>query len=288
VDVLPGGLTLRGTAVQGQSAFQRTDVGGLQALTDGSGIVVAVVDSGADYGHPDAGLTDRLLAGWDFANGDADAQDDQGHGTRIAGILAAILSGVEILPVKVLGSQATGTVFDVAEGIEWAADQGADVVNLSLGGPEDSQTLRQAVAYAQSLGAVVVASAGNRDSGQPQYPAAIPSVIAVAGLDGSDVRADFLAAGDAWASSYGSHVDVSAPAIDVKTTSWPDDFVQADGTSYAAAIVSAIVAGQKAVGKTNAEAEADLESTAVDVDALNPGYAGLLGSGRVAAGAAVR
>ena len=111
-------------------------------------------------------------------------------------------------------------------------------------------------------------------------------MIAVAGVDDDDVRADFGEVGDDWASSYGAHVDVSAPAIDVITASYPDDFVMADGTSYATALVSAIVAGQKELGKTNSEAEGDLEATAVDIYTVNPGFEGLLGTGRVDAGEA--
>jgi len=280
--------SLADQAIQGQPGFVQTGIAGLREVTDGAGTIVAIVDTGADYGHPDATLTDRLLAGRDFVNGDLDAQDDQGHGTRVAGVLVAILPGADILPVKALGAAGTGTIYDVAEGIEWAADQGAVVINLSLGGPEDSQTLREAISYAESQGAIVVASAGNVDTSVPQYPAAILSVVAVAGVDLWDVRADFAAPTDGWASSYGSHVDVSAPAIDVKTTSWPADFVAADGTSYAAAIVSAILAGEKAVGKTNAEAEEDLETTAADIDDENPGFAGLLGSGRSDGGGAIQ
>jgi subtilisin family serine protease len=289
VDVLPEGTcsSVRDDYIQDQPAFLGANVSGLQAITDGCGVLIAVVDTGADYGHPDTSFTGQLLTGWDFVNEDGNAQDDHGHGTRVAGVVAAILPAADILPVKVLGTQATGTIYDVAEGIEWAADQGADVINISLGGPVDSQALRDAVSYAESQGALVVASAGNRDTSSPQYPAGIASVIAVAGVNGSDIRADFGDPGDIWASSYGSHVDVSAPALDVRTASWPEDFAQADGTSYSAALVSAIVAGQKAVGKTNAEAESDLEATAVDVDAVNPGFEGLLGSGRVDAGAAV-
>ena len=146
--------------------------------------------------------------------------------------------------------------------------------------PPFSANYRKNVTPPETAGAIVIASAGNDDTDSPRYPAAITSVIAVTGVDDSDVRADFANANDGWAACYGSHVDVSAPAMEIETTSWTDDFVAADGTSYAAAIVSAIVAAQKELSKSNSEAEADLEATAVDIDSLNPGFEGELGSGK--------
>jgi len=273
--------------IQTQSAYLQIDVAGLQDLTDGTGILVAVIDSGVDFAHPDARLTDTLVAGWDWVDDDADPQDDYGHGTRMAGVVAGVLEGVEIMPLRILGSAGRGTTFDVADAITYAADEGADVINLSLGGLTDSQAVRDAVAYARTKGASVVAAAGNDDTSEPRYPAAIPAVVAVAGVDGDDVRADFADSDDGFVSCYGTHIDISAPSVAIETTSWPDDFVRAEGTSYGTALVSAVLAGARAEGKSRDEAEIDLATTSVDIDPVNPGYEGLLGDGRVVASAAV-
>lgn len=274
--------------LQGQSAFTQIHVAELQSVTDGAGGLVAVVDSGVDYDHPDPLYTGSLLGGWDYVDGDADATDTNGHGTRTSGVIVAVLPGVQILPLRVLNSSGVGTTLDVADAIEYATDEGAEVINLSLGATVDSQAIHDAVDYALAAGVNVVAAVGNDDTSTPYYPAAYSGVIAVAGVDASDVRADFVDPGDAWASNYGSYVDVSAPAIGVETTSLNDDYVAADGTSYACALVSATLAGARAAGKTKSQSETDLLATAVDVNAANPGYEGLLGDGRVDAAGTVQ
>jgi subtilisin family serine protease len=170
------------------------------SLTTGdSSVVVAVVDSGVQADHPE--LVGRVLPGYDFVNNDSNPADDNGHGTAVAGIIAAQgnnrigIAGAcwkcEIMPVKVLDSTGSGSDSEVAGGITWAVDHGADVINMSLGGTSSSQTLADAVSYAQRLGVVVVAAAGNIErSGDPgtmpNYPAAYPGVISVGAVDGSN------------------------------------------------------------------------------------------------------
>lgn len=281
-------LGLDDPLLQGQPAFEQIDVSGLQAMTDGSGILVALIDSGVDLEHSDPILTDSLDPGWDYIDDDAYPDDAHGHGTRVAGLVVGVMQGVRILPLRVLDSQSSGTVFAVSDSIEYAADMGADIINLSLGTTYDSQALRDSVAYARTKGAAVVAAAGNDDSSTPYYPAAIPEVIAVAGVDGSDVRADFADPDDGQASNFGNWVDLCSPAIDLETTSWPDPYVQVDGTSAATAVVSATLAGELAVGKSREEAESDLLTSSVNVDAANPGFTGLLGSGRLVASSAAQ
>src|SRR3954453_11970151 len=149
---------------------------------------IAVVDSGVDPDHPEQ--ADRLPPGRDYVGGDLDPRDDtigdgRGHGTQVAGIAAAATDdargiagvgwGARILPVKVLDRFGSGYDSDIAAGMTWAADQGADVINLSLGGAADSAVLRDAAAYAGSRVSVVVAAAGNDGGRSTSYPAAIPA-----------------------------------------------------------------------------------------------------------------
>ncbi len=195
-----------------QWGIARAGVGTAWESTRGSAaIVVAVVDTGVRV-LPD--LAGRVLPGRDFVNKDNDAADDQGHGTMTAGVIAARgdngtgIAGIcwtcRILPVKVLGAKGSGTYSDIAQGIRWAADQGADIVNLSLGGAADSQLLRDAVAYATGKGALVIAAAGNAGSSAPHYPAAIPAALAVGASTATDRRYS-------WSNYGGSWVDIAAP-----------------------------------------------------------------------------
>jgi subtilisin family serine protease len=180
------------------------------ATRGSSRVVIAVVDTGVTA---TADLAGRVLPGHDFVNGDDDARDDNGHGTMAAEVIAAAgnnrvgIAGVcgacRILPVKVLGKDGSGAYSNIADGIRYAADQGATVVNLSLGGSDDSPVLRDAVAYAAGKGALVIGAAGNDGSAAPHYPAAIPAVLAVGGVTSSDTRYSW--------SNYGSWVDVTAP-----------------------------------------------------------------------------
>ncbi len=179
-------------------------------------ITIAIVDSGVDLSHPD--LADKIVPGYDFVNEDILAQDDDGHGTHVAGIAAAATNnalgiagvawGARIMPVKVLDDVGSGSYSDVAAGITWAADHGARIINLSLGGPGSSQLLQEAVDYAYGLGALVVAAAGNDYlAGSPvNYPAACDNVVGVAATNDQDDHASY--------SSAGSWVDIAAPGGD--------------------------------------------------------------------------
>ncbi|MBM2619245.1 S8 family serine peptidase [Actinoplanes sp. LDG1-06] len=181
------------------------------AMTRGSSrVIVAVIDTGVSA-LPD--LAGRLLPGRDFVNHDNDASDDNGHGTMAATVIAAAggnrtgIAGVcwscRILPVKVLNAKGGGSYTDIALGIRYAADRGAAVISLSLGGSDDSPLLRDAVAYAGSKGALVVAAAGNRGVSAPHYPAALPGVLAVGGVTPTGARYEW--------SNFGSWVAVTAP-----------------------------------------------------------------------------
>ena len=208
-------------------------------LTTGvSSVIVAVVDSGVQSGLPDLGT---LTAGYDYVNGDSDPADDNGHGTSVAGIIAAQgnngigIAGVcwkcEIMPVKVLNSHGSGTDSWVASGIIWAVDHGADVINMSLGGPDSSTTLQDAVDYALANGVVVVAAAGNDGTTALNYPAAYSGVISVGAVDASNT-------GYTW-SNHGSWVQVDAPGL-TTSTGLNGSYVSFEGTSAATPFVSGL------------------------------------------------
>lgn len=209
-------------------------------MTTGSAqVVVAVLDSGIDFSQPD--LQGATVAGRDVVNADNDPRDDYGHGTQVAGVAAARSNNVigvaglcwscSIMPVKVLGSNGAGSVSNVAAGILWATDHGARVINLSLGGTASSTTLAEAARYAYERGVVLVAAAGNSSSSTPTYPAALPTVVGVAGSDAADQLTG--------TSNFGSWVDVAAPGCNFTTglSSWYGTFC---GTSSAAPVVAGI------------------------------------------------
>jgi subtilisin family serine protease len=210
-----------------------------EATRGSASVVVAVLDTGVDASHPD--LRGALVPGFDIVNNDADASDDNGHGTATAGVIAARTNNAEgqagvcwncsIMPVKVLGASGSGTTSAIASGILWAVAHGADVINLSLGGTGTTLALADAVAHAADQGVVVVAAAGNNASTTPFYPAAYPQVISVAGTTSSDGRYDW--------SNHGSWVQVAAPGCNVA----PDPgggYVNFCGTSSATPLVAGI------------------------------------------------
>jgi subtilisin family serine protease len=216
--------------------------------TDGT--VIAILDTGIDLIHPD--LQSKVLSGGrDFINNDFDASDDHWHGTHVAGIAAAETNNTEgiagvawnckLLPVKVLDQDGDGYYSWIAEGIRWAADNGADVINMSFGGPSEGGILREALHYAKAAGVVLVASAGNEDD-SVYYPAAYDEYcIAVAATDYNDERP--------WWSNPGPEVDVAAPGVRILSCSptwyWgPGSFPYgyAEGTSQAAPHVTGLAA----------------------------------------------
>jgi subtilisin family serine protease len=204
--------------------------------------VVAVVDTGVQAGHPD--LAGQLVAGHDFVNEDDDPADDHGHGTAVAGVVAALASngiGVaggcsrcRVMPIKTMGDEGTGYWSVAAQGITWAADHGADVINLSFGGPTGGTTLYSAIAYARSKGAVVIASAGNSGSTSAFYPAAYDGVISVTATSDLDLRYS-------WSNYSSSWVTLAAPGCTHTTVMW-SAYKSFCGTSAAAPVVSSVAA----------------------------------------------
>ena len=206
--------------------------------TGSSGVIVGIIDTGVLTSHPD--LAGKVLAGYDFVNNDADASDDNGHGTAAAGAtsaasnnlagMASVAWGNPILPVKVLGADGSGTYSGIANGITWAADKGARIINLSLGGTSSSRTLQDAVNYAWNKKAVLVAAAGNNGNDTALYPAACSNVVAVSATNSSDSR-------PSW-SNYGSYVDVAAPGESILTLYGADSYAYWNGTSFSSPVAS--------------------------------------------------
>jgi len=205
--------------------------------------VIAVVDTGVTAVGD---LATQLLPGRNVIAGNTTTRDDSSfsHGTLVAGVAAATTNNgigiagaawnTSVLPVKVLDARGAGDDVQIAAGIVWAVDHGATVVNLSLGGPGQGQTLCDGVGYATSHGVVVVAAAGNASNDAPNFPAACPGVVSVAA---TDTNGDF-----AYFSSYGTSVSLTAPGIDILSTRSDETFTVASGTSFAAPIVSAVAA----------------------------------------------
>jgi subtilisin family serine protease len=244
-----GGQTSR---IYSQSDFMNIGAAQAWAVTHGDpNMLVAVVDTDVDATQPD--LAGKVVVGKNFS-GD-DTPDPEGHGTAVAGLIAAIpnngigIAGLgwntKVLSVRVLDSQGNGLASKIAAGIRYAADYpGVKIINLSLqqdstDAGKVSSELQDAIAYAQSKGLLVVAAAGNQSESTPSYPAAFPGVVSVAALDGSD---DSLAK----FSRYGPWVDIAAPGVGVLTLATPcadgNCWVTPDGTSFATPIVAASAA----------------------------------------------
>ncbi len=224
-----------------QWGLPRTGVPAAWDLSLGSSsATIAVLDTGVDFTHID--LAGQLLAGRDVINDDLDPSDDHGHGTRMSGIAAAAWNNAEgiagiapnspLLPVKVLGADGLGPYSAIAEGITWAADQGARVISLSLSGSVPSQALQDAVNYATASGAVCVASAGNDGWSQPVYPAATNGAVAVAAIDEFDQRP--------WFSNYGAWISHASPGVGILTTDMGGGYAPSTGTSPAAAFSAGV------------------------------------------------
>jgi serine protease len=263
--------------------------------TKGSGVTVAVIDTGVSR-VPDLKTT-KFVEGYDFVNNRKQADDDVGHGTHVAGTIAqstnngygvaGIAYEASLMPLKVLSQQGGGTVTDIAEAIKFAADQGADVINLSLGGRGESKVLEEAINYAHQKDVVIVAAAGNSNENAASYPARYPHVIGVAALDSVGIKAPY--------SNFGAGVDVSAPGGSelggiLQETYDPETgaavFATFQGTSMAAPHVAGVAALVRATGITEPDAVLSIlkqSSRVVKEDPLNH-----FGAGHLDATAAVK
>lgn len=212
-------------------------------ISRGSAIKVAVLDTGCDLTHPD--LQSQVIAARDFSGSPYGAQDRQGHGTHVAGTIAAVDNSVGVIGVapqarlivgKVLGDDGSGAGDAVAAGIDWAVEQGADLISMSLGSPEPDPAIHGALRRAVQAGKFVVAAAGN--DGQPNsvgYPAAWDDLaVCVGAIDEHGQLANF--------SSLGRQLDVAAPGVDILSC-WPGGrYAKLSGTSMATPFVAGVVA----------------------------------------------
>jgi len=252
---------------------------------NGSGVTSAILDTGIDSAHPD--LAPNLVPGWNVYDNNSNTADVNGHGTWVAGVAAmaannakgsaGVAWGAKIMPVRIADANAYAYWSTVAQGIYWAADHGAKVVNVSYNGVSGSATVQSAAQYLRSKGGVVVVAAGN--SGGLESIAASDALLSVAATDQNDARASF--------SSYGAYVDLAAPGVSVYTTTVGGGYSNASGTSFSSPVVAATAALMlSANGKlTPADVDRILKTTSLDLGAA--GYDQYYGSGRVNAAAAV-
>lgn len=281
------------TGYVNQMAFEQVNLPPALEQYQGDNIVVAILDTGVDLNHP--ALVGRLEPGIDLVEDNDDPQDEGpgmgwGHGTHVAGIIARMAPNSRLLPVRVLDHDGQGNVFTLAYGVEWAVDQGAKVINLSLGIEEENKTLADVLADAQKQGVVVVAAAGNDNSNEMQYPIGYEGVIGVTAVTADNQKAGF--------GNYGPWVDLAAPGVGITSTMIgpdPEDpnsvqsgYASWRGTSMATAFVSgaAALVQQKYPLSSTVEIASLLTNTAQNLDAANPEFAGQLG-GLLDTGAAV-
>ncbi len=252
-----------------------------------SSIIIAVVDTGVDSDHAD--LTGKFAAGYNTITNNTNWNDDQGHGTHVAGIAAGatdngigtagVCMSCRIMPIKAMSSNGSGYTSDIAEGVRWAADNGAKIINLSLGSTNYSLTMIDAINYAYNKGALIVAAAGNDNSGAAYYPAAYNNVLAVAATDSNNNRASF--------SNYGAHVDVSAPGVSILATTFDGGYGYKQGTSMATPNVAGVAGLIFSYNPTMTPAQVEqlLKNTASDLG--SPGKDDYYGFGLVNALAAI-
>ena len=281
----------------------------VQLRSRGAGVIVAVIDTGIDRSHPDIkdhiwtdagevpsdqidndddGLIDDVF-GWNFLANSNNTMEQPGnpqssvagHGTFIAGLIALIAPGAKIMPISAFSSDGVSDAFTVAQGIKYAVDHGARVINLSFGTTENSDILHDAIVYAQQRGVLLVAAVGNENKGNdagPQFPANWNvEVMGVAALDSNNRKAGF--------SNFGSNVSVSAPGVNLvslypETNNTPD-YALWSGTSFAAPLATAEAALLFENNPTRQNVRDIIENTAASVDDDNPNFRGKLGKGRI-------
>ncbi|WP_267640423.1 S8 family serine peptidase [Haloarchaeobius amylolyticus] len=246
--------------------------------TGSADVTIAVVDQGVMYDHPDLSARFGADEGQDFVDSDSDpypdSMADEYHGTHVAGICAgtidndtgiAGMSNSTLLSGRALSEEGSGSTADIADAVQWAADQGADIINMSLGGGGYTDTMKNAVSYAVDNGALPICAAGNAGEGSVDYPAAYNECVAVSAVDENEDLASF--------SNYGSKIDVAAPGVDI-LSAWTEyksayggKYNEISGTSMACPAAAGVAALGLAAdpGLSVSELRSKLKNTAVDI-----------------------
>jgi thermitase len=274
-----------------QYALNSINLAGAHSYSTGANTLIAVVDTGVQLDHPafaarispvQADFVDGDGIANDEPNGlddDGDRQADEatGHGTHVAGIVRLVAPDAQIMPVRVLDSDGAGNAFAVAEGILFAVEHGAQVINLSLGTTDESDLLEDVIEEAAENGVLVIVAAGNLGSAREVYPAADECALAITSVGPTDVKSNFA--------SYGAWVDLAAPGESIYSTFPVDGYAWWSGTSMAAPFVT----GQAAL-LLSYDDDLELEDvanliggTAQSLDSTNPRLTsrGLLGAGKI-------
>jgi subtilisin family serine protease len=278
-----------------QNAAQQLDLQRARNINQGTGSVVAVIDTGVQQNHPR--LANRLTtARYDFVDNDtspndaSNGKDDNanglidegtGHGTHVAGIILLVAPKAKIMPLRALDTEGTGNEFSVAQAIYFAINHGAHVINTSLGTLAKSELFEDSARAATQRGVVVVAAGGNLNSRDEQYPGAANCSIGVTSVDSHDIKSSFA--------NYGGWIDLAAPGESIYSSLPPNGYGWWSGTSMA----TPFVAGQAALLHSMRPAlnprsiSAVIGVTARPLDNLNPNFDGEMGSGRIDVGASV-
>jgi len=285
-----GNIQIKGTKPQPPETLtwniDRVDADLSWAISTGDSVKVGVIDTGIDLKHPD--LKANIKGGYNAINPLKSPNDDNGHGTHVAGIIAALDNDIGIIGVgpqidlyaiKVLNANGSGYLSDVIEGLDWAVNNGMQVVNMSLGTSQDVPSFHEAIINVYNAGVTIVAAAGNT-GGSVVYPAAYPEVIAVSATDQNNQIASW--------SSRGPEIDLSAPGVSIYSTYKNQSYATLSGTSMAAPHVTgaaALIIDTKKCDLnldnicTPAEVKQRLEQTALDLG--DSGKDNLYGSGLV-------
>lgn len=277
-------LVVTDPAYSNSWALPKIQAPGAWDVANGGGITIAILDTGVDASHPD--LAANLVPGRNIFDNNTDTSDVQGHGTSVAGAAAAVGNngagsagvawGAKIMPVRISGLDGWAYFSTIAQGLTWAADNGARVANISYG-VSGSAAVQSAANYLRSKGGVVVAAAGN--SGVQEAIAAHDSMLSISATNSSDTR-------PSW-SSFGAYVDLAAPGVSIYAPTRGGGYANVSGTSFAAPITAGAVALMLSANPklTPADIDSLLKATAVDLG--DAGYDLYYGYGRINAARAV-
>lgn len=239
-----------------------------------SSVVIAIIDTGIQRNHPD--LDAKIVAGYDFVDNDTAPDDGNGHGTHVAGTAAAETNNATngagmcpncmLMPVRVLDNSGSGTFDAVANGITWAADHGAKVINMSLGGGSGTAALQSAVDYAWNKGVFLACAAGNNGNTAANYPGYYSNCFAVASTTSTDAKSSF--------STYGTWVEVAAPGSSIYSTWIGSSSNTIDGTSMATPHVAGLAGLLASQGLTNAQIRDRILATADKISGTGSWWTG--------------